>query len=199
MSSIPVPPWDVPGPQIPSHMADILRIRRTKFRSDGMNAHRFLAPFPPRVGVPPNISKQVVKHATASSIYKDAMTSLLTLLLLCSPAAAVTCTQRHRVVQSYNVRRTASSSTTPLQVGNGNFAFGADVTGLQTFMPYGIMSTWGWHNFSLPTTVNQTSVEGMLCEVKKKKKKKKKKEEEKNWMRWAMRSRERDVKNLVRY
>ncbi|KAJ8507782.1 hypothetical protein ONZ45_g9894 [Pleurotus djamor] len=37
-----------------------------------------------------------------------------------------------------------------MQVGNGNFAFGADVTGLQTFKPFAIMSSWGWKNDSLP-------------------------------------------------
>ncbi|KAI1636153.1 Six-hairpin glycosidase-like protein [Biscogniauxia mediterranea] len=66
---------------------------------------------------------------------------------------------RRRVVQSFNPRRNVSSSTTPLQVGNGNFAFGVDVTGLQTFSPFATMSTWGWHNFSLPTTTGQTSVD----------------------------------------
>lgn len=37
-----------------------------------------------------------------------------------------------------------------MEIGNGNFAFGADVTGLQTFLPYAIMSSWGWKNDSLP-------------------------------------------------
>ncbi len=37
-----------------------------------------------------------------------------------------------------------------MQVGNGNFAFGADVTGLQTFLPYAILSSWGWKNDSFP-------------------------------------------------
>lgn len=68
--------------------------------------------------------------------------------------------QRQKIVQAYNVYRNVSSGTTPLQVGNGNFAFGVDVTGLQTFKPFATMSTWGWHNFSLPITPNQTSVEG---------------------------------------
>ena len=82
------------------------------------------------------------------------------LVLFVTPLTeAVTCTQRHRVVQSFNVVRNASSVSTPLQVGNGNFAFGADITGLQTFQPYAILSTWGWHNFSLPTTPNQTAVD----------------------------------------
>ncbi|KAF5510577.1 hypothetical protein CGCS363_v002743 [Colletotrichum siamense] len=66
---------------------------------------------------------------------------------------------RQRVVQAFNPRRTASSPETPLQVGNGNFAFGADITGLQTFSPFATMSTWGWHNFSLPTAPGQTSID----------------------------------------
>ena len=37
-----------------------------------------------------------------------------------------------------------------MQVGNGHFAFGADVTGLQTFLPFAIMSDWAWKNDSLP-------------------------------------------------
>jgi hypothetical protein len=44
-----------------------------------------------------------------------------------------------------------------LAVGNGNFAFNADITGLQSFpeyyeksMPIGIMSNWGWHSFPNP-------------------------------------------------
>ena len=89
-----------------------------------------------------------------------AMHALGFLLVLASLAEAISVSQRRKVVQSFNVRRNASSDSTPLQVGNGNFAFGADITGLQTFKPYGILSTWGWHNFSLPTTPNQTSIDG---------------------------------------
>ncbi|KAH8812649.1 Six-hairpin glycosidase-like protein [Xylogone sp. PMI_703] len=77
------------------------------------------------------------------------------LLLLLEPVSGKI--NREKVVTSFNPVRHASSNSTPAQVGNGNFAFGADVTGLQTFLPYAIMSSWGWHNFSLPTTVNQTS------------------------------------------
>ncbi|KAL5480914.1 hypothetical protein ACEPAI_9855 [Sanghuangporus weigelae] len=57
---------------------------------------------------------------------------------------------RYAVVSRYNPTRNASSTETPMQVGNGNFAFGADVTGLQTFQPFAIMSSWGWKNDSLP-------------------------------------------------
>ncbi|KAL1884370.1 hypothetical protein VTK73DRAFT_64 [Phialemonium thermophilum] len=81
------------------------------------------------------------------------------LLAILSVSSATRCSHRRRVVQAFNVRRNASSETTPLQVGNGNFAFGVDITGLQTFKPFATLSSWGWHNFSLPTTPNQTSVE----------------------------------------
>ncbi|KAJ3887862.1 hypothetical protein GG344DRAFT_80328 [Lentinula edodes] len=37
-----------------------------------------------------------------------------------------------------------------MQVGNGDFAFGADVTSLQTFLPFATMSSWGWKNDSPP-------------------------------------------------
>lgn len=40
-----------------------------------------------------------------------------------------------------------------MQIGNGNFAFGADVTGLQTFEPFAILSSWGWKNDSFPPGV----------------------------------------------
>lgn len=82
------------------------------------------------------------------------------LFLFCALSEAKPCINRHKVVQAIKVHRNESSDITPLQVGNGNFAFGADVTGLQTFNPFGILSTWGWHNFSLPTTPGQTSVNG---------------------------------------
>ncbi|KAG4217353.1 hypothetical protein PC116_g34166 [Phytophthora cactorum] len=86
---------------------------------------------------------------------------IFTLFLVALQGIPATCEiDRRKVVQSFNPRRSASSKTTPLQVGNGNFAFGADVTGLQTFSPFATMSTWGWHNFSLPTTGGQTSIDG---------------------------------------
>ncbi len=66
---------------------------------------------------------------------------------------------RKAVVSQFNPIRYASSNSTPMQVGNGNFAFGADVTGVQTFLPFGTLSSWGWHNFSLPTAATQSSPE----------------------------------------
>ncbi|KAJ3731470.1 Six-hairpin glycosidase-like protein [Lentinula guzmanii] len=58
---------------------------------------------------------------------------------------------RHALVSKYTPSRNASNPSTPMQIGNGNFAFGADVTGLQTFLPFATMSSWGWKNDSLPS------------------------------------------------
>ncbi|KAJ5109126.1 hypothetical protein N7456_005801 [Penicillium angulare] len=83
---------------------------------------------------------------------------LWTIVTLTAGAAAkIPAHQREHVVRSFNPHRNASSSTTPLQVGNGNFAFGVDITGLQTFSHFATESSWAWHNFSLPTTPGQTS------------------------------------------
>lgn len=63
---------------------------------------------------------------------------------------------RKAVVQRFNPTRYETNLTTPMQVGNGNFAFGADITGLQSIYPYNILSSWCWHNSSLPTAPGQT-------------------------------------------
>ncbi len=61
---------------------------------------------------------------------------------------------RKAPVTRHNPVVTAPDLGSPLQIGNGEFAFTADVTGLQTFgdaydrgMQLGTMSQWGWHSF----------------------------------------------------
>ncbi|RYG44509.1 hypothetical protein EON79_14755, partial [bacterium] len=78
------------------------------------------------------------------------LTSLLALvpLSVCAMEARI---DRHALVTRHNVRLTAFDGQNPLQVGNGEFAFGMDVTGLQTFAPFNTMSQWGWHSSPLPT------------------------------------------------
>jgi hypothetical protein len=66
---------------------------------------------------------------------------------------------RHLIVSRYNPTRNTSSLSTPMQVGNGNFAFGADATGMQTFQPFNIMSSWAWKNDSLPEGKSLEDVE----------------------------------------
>lgn len=54
---------------------------------------------------------------------------------------------REALVRRHTVELTQSE---PIQVGNGEFAFAADITGLQTFEPRCTMSQWGWHSMPLP-------------------------------------------------
>ncbi|KAF2466517.1 uncharacterized protein BDR25DRAFT_75983 [Lindgomyces ingoldianus] len=78
------------------------------------------------------------------------------LFLLCVLPQVQCIIDRESIVRQFNLRLNQSHSYSPVQVGNGNFAFGTDITGLQTFVPHNILSSWGWHNSSLPNTPNQT-------------------------------------------
>ncbi|TCD61640.1 hypothetical protein EIP91_008128 [Steccherinum ochraceum] len=89
-----------------------------------------------------------------SSVVAIALSSIL--LVAANNSGSI---DRHAVVSRYNPTRNASSQSTPVQVGNGGFAFGADVTGLQTFLPYATLSSWGWKNDSLPAGKTQTDID----------------------------------------
>ncbi|WP_163716226.1 hypothetical protein [Mangrovibacterium lignilyticum] len=59
---------------------------------------------------------------------------------------------RHALVTRNNVQVEGFDSLASLSVGNGNFAFTTDLTGLQSFyseyengVPLGTQSNWGWH------------------------------------------------------
>jgi len=64
---------------------------------------------------------------------------------------------RHALVTRHNVTINRFDTENPLSVGNGEFAFTADCTGLQTFheafnktIPLCTMAQWGWHTFPNP-------------------------------------------------
>ncbi|KAA6352626.1 hypothetical protein EZS27_000078 [termite gut metagenome] len=64
---------------------------------------------------------------------------------------------RHALVERNNPHVRAFEKLSSLSVGNGNFAYTVDATGLQTFpelyaagVPLGTQSQWGWHNFPNP-------------------------------------------------
>lgn len=66
---------------------------------------------------------------------------------------------RYALVERNSPKIIAISELSSLSVGNGNFAFTVDATGLQTFpelysagVPLGTQSQWGWHSF--PNTHN---------------------------------------------
>ncbi|KAF5017274.1 hypothetical protein F66182_10811 [Fusarium sp. NRRL 66182] len=66
------------------------------------------------------------------------MPCLQQLCWLLLPTLALGAIDRKRVVSGHNIIRTEliNNETTPLQVGNGNFAFGVDTTGMQTYLPF---------------------------------------------------------------
>lgn len=62
---------------------------------------------------------------------------------------------RKALVERHTIINNKFDSLSSLSVGNGNFAFTVDVTGLQSFpeayakgVPLGTQSTWGWHSFT---------------------------------------------------
>jgi hypothetical protein len=64
---------------------------------------------------------------------------------------------REALVRRHNVVLREADPNGSMAVGNGEFAFNFDVTGLQSFqefyektMPVGILSNWGWHRFPNP-------------------------------------------------
>ncbi|KFY79497.1 hypothetical protein V499_01509 [Pseudogymnoascus sp. VKM F-103] len=72
--------------------------------------------------------------------------------LLLLPTLGLSHIDRHSILSQFNVIRSSliDNKTTALQVGNGNFAFNVDNTGMQTFLPFNTLSSWGWHKDSLP-------------------------------------------------
>src|SRR5258706_12860724 len=71
---------------------------------------------------------------------------------------------RRQLVQRHTITNTTFDSLSSLSVGNGQFAFTVDATGLQSFpdlyingVPLGTQSEWGWHSF--PNTNNYSSYE----------------------------------------
>ncbi len=78
-------------------------------------------------------------------------------LLGLTPALAGAPIDRHALVTRHTVVLKEFDTRNPLSVGNGEFAFTVDATGLQTFpeafattTPLGTLSDWGWH--TIPNT-----------------------------------------------
>lgn len=73
------------------------------------------------------------------------------------PQTAPARIDRHALVTRHNVVLHQFDAGNPLTVGNGEFAFTVDATGLQTFpeafeqtTPLGTLSDWGWHTAPNP-------------------------------------------------
>ena len=81
--------------------------------------------------------------------------SCIAVLLPCFAVAAPI--DRHALVTRHNPTITAVDRSAPFMVGNGNLAFTADITGLQTFqdqysvlVPLMTQAQWAWHSFPNP-------------------------------------------------
>ncbi len=85
---------------------------------------------------------------------------LLALALAAAVATAAAASKpidRHALVTRHNPTVTTVDKSAPFMVGNGNFAFTADITGLQTFpeqysslVPLMTQSQWSWHSWPNP-------------------------------------------------
>jgi hypothetical protein len=77
--------------------------------------------------------------------------------LVATRIAAAAPIDRHALVMRHNPTITAVDKSAPFMVGNGNLAFTADITGLQTFpeqysplVPLMTQAQWAWHSFPNP-------------------------------------------------
>ena len=64
---------------------------------------------------------------------------------------------RERLVRKHSPKHRGMDVRSPFSVGNGDFCFSADITGLQTFeqeysqaLPLCTLSSWGWHTEPMP-------------------------------------------------
>ena len=83
--------------------------------------------------------------------------SLLALPLVSCGSKKQTPIDREALVNRNSPQVTAFDSLASLSVGNGEFAYTVDATGLQTYpelytkgVPLGTQSQWGWHEFTNP-------------------------------------------------
>src|SRR4051812_20934446 len=85
------------------------------------------------------------------------MKTISTLTILIFQCIAITAQpiNRKALVQRHNVINQRFDSLSSLTLGNGGFAFTADITGLQSFpevyskgIPLGTQSNWGWDSFT---------------------------------------------------
>lgn len=74
---------------------------------------------------------------------------LISMLLASLSVQGESLIDRKALVDRHKIVTTKMNPQSPAQVGNGEFAFGVDITGLQTFIPFNTMSQWSWHSFPL--------------------------------------------------
>src|SRR5680860_286531 len=93
--------------------------------------------------------------------YQTFLILLISVYAFSQIAMEKTSIDRKAVVERHKVITTATNPKSPAQVGNGEFAFGADITGLQTFIPFNTLSHWAWHSFPAPEGKNVEDFKGV--------------------------------------
>ncbi len=100
--------------------------------------------------------QQIGKQMKFRTFFLFGITLSLCVFVIQSQAQSI---NREAVVKRHNVKVNKIDSLSSLTVGNGNFAFTVDATGMQSFpgsyangVPLGTQSVWGWHSF--PNTEN---------------------------------------------
>lgn len=86
---------------------------------------------------------------------------LLTIIFIMLLAGCAEKIDRKDLVTRNNPHLSGLDTLASLTLGNGGFAFTADITGLQTWpetycngIPLGTMSDWGWHSFPNPDSLH---------------------------------------------
>jgi hypothetical protein len=94
---------------------------------------------------------ELSKHCRINRLF---LFNLIGCALMATAFAQEVRIDRRALVDRHNPVNRGVHKLTPLSVGNGQFAFTADVTGLQTFadayqdgIPLSTQSQWGWHSF----------------------------------------------------
>jgi hypothetical protein len=73
--------------------------------------------------------------------------------------------ERKAVVERHKIITTSINLKSPAQVGNGEFAFGVDITGLQSFVPFNTLSQWSWHSFPVPDGLHIEDFKGVTLDT----------------------------------
>ncbi len=72
---------------------------------------------------------------------------------------------RKALVQRHNLTIQENNPKKPMQVGNGEFAYNVDITGMQTFSAHNTMARWAWHSMPLPEGVKVEDFKGPVYTV----------------------------------
>ncbi len=96
---------------------------------------------------------------------KKSIGILIAVLFAGADISGQTKIDRKAVVDRHRIVTTKTDPRSPAQVGNGEFAFSVDITGLQTFVPFNTMSQWSWHSFPLPANLREGEFERLTLDT----------------------------------